>query len=146
MYLDYLRALKTAPYQSYRNPVKKIIFNLGLQAIAVARAEMPKEMEEVAERCNTLKALRAVALRNSEFQGACFDAIAPVKKLLTDTAVRLELKENKFQVFIAATPAEITDLWTALFSHSLQQVFRKGFDLRVVRVYYTLLPRAALFL
>ena len=132
MYLDFLCALKTTPYQSYRNPVEKITLNRGLQAIAMARAEMPKEMEEEAERYNTLKALCAVALRNSEFQRACFDVIAPVKKLLTDIAVRLELKEKKFQMFIAATPAEITDLWTALLSHSLQQVFRKGFDLRVV--------------
>lgn len=92
------------------------IVNIGLQAIAIARAEMPKEVEEAAERCNSLKALRAVASRNSKFQGACLDAIAPVKKLLTDIAVRLQLKEKKFQVFIAATPAETNDLWTALLS------------------------------
>lgn len=72
------------------------IVNIGLQAIAIARAEMPKEVEEAAERCNSLKALRAVASRNSKFQGACLDAIAPVKKLLTDIAVRLQLKEKKF--------------------------------------------------
>ena len=116
--LDYLCAMRTAPYQSYRNPVERImaIVNIGLQAIAIARAEMPKEMEEEAQRCNSLKALRAVALQNSEFQGACLDAIAPVKMLLTDIAVRLQLKEKKFQVFIAATPAEISDLWTALLS------------------------------
>ena len=67
MDLDYLCVLRTAPYQSFRNPVERImaIVNLGLQAIAMARAEMPKEMEEEAERCNTLKALHAVASRNS---------------------------------------------------------------------------------
>ena len=118
MDLDYLCAMRTAPYQSYRNPVERImaIVNLGLQAIAIARAEMPKEMEEEAERCNSLKALRAVASRNSEFKEACLDAIAPVKRMLTDIAVRLELKEKKFEVFIAATPAEISDFWTALLS------------------------------
>ena len=70
------------------------IVNLGLQAIAIARAEMPKEMEE-AERCNSLKVLRAVASRNSEFQGACLDAIAPVKRLLTDIALRPKRKSFK---------------------------------------------------
>ena len=51
MDLDYLHAMRTAPHQSYRNPVerKMAIVNLGLQAIAIARAEMPKEMEEKAE-------------------------------------------------------------------------------------------------
>ena len=100
----------------------------------------------------SLKALRAVALQNSEFQGACLDAIAPVKMLLTDIAVRLQLKEKKFQVFIAATPAEISDLWTALLSidthlsRSLQQVLCQGFDLTVVRIHDPLLSGAALFL
>ena len=122
MDLDYLCAMRTAPYQSYRNPVERImaIVNLGLQAIAIARREMPREMEEEAERCNSLKALRAVASRNSEFQGACLDSVAPVKKLLTDIALRLELKEKKFQVFVAATPAEIDDLWSALLSVDTQ--------------------------
>ena len=55
-----------------------------------------------------------MASQNSEFQGACLDSIAPVKKLLTDIAVCLELKEKKFQVFIAATPSEVSDHWTAL--------------------------------
>ena len=57
--LDYLCVMRTAPYQSYRNPVERImaIVDLGLQAIATARTEMPKEMEEEAERCNSLKAL-----------------------------------------------------------------------------------------
>ena len=63
MGLDYLCAMRTVPYQSYRNPVERImaIVNLGLQAIVIARAEIPKEMEKEAEKCNSLNALHAVA-------------------------------------------------------------------------------------
>ena len=59
--LDYLCAVRTAPYHSYRNPVERImsIFNIGLQAIALARREMPQEMEAEVEKCNSMKALRA---------------------------------------------------------------------------------------
>lgn len=56
MDIDYLCAMITAPYQSYRNPVERImaIVNLGLQAIAIARGKMPKEMEDEPEKCNSL--------------------------------------------------------------------------------------------
>lgn len=91
MDLDYLCATRTASHHSYRNPVERImsIVNIGLQAIAIARAEMPQEMEREADKCNSLKALRAAASRTSDFQGACLDAIAPVKRLLTDIVLRL---------------------------------------------------------
>ncbi len=122
MDLDYLCALRTAPYHSYRNPVERImaIVNLGLQAIALARAKMPDEMEEEATKCNSMKALRTVALRNKEFSGACLDSISTVKKQLTDIALRLELKQQKFAVFISATTEELNDLWTALLSIDVQ--------------------------
>ena len=47
MDLDYLCATCTTPYHSYRNPVEWLmsIVYLGLQAIALARHEMPEEME-----------------------------------------------------------------------------------------------------
>lgn len=39
------------------------------------------------------KTVRAAASKICDFQTACLDAVVPVKKLLTDIAVRLELKE-----------------------------------------------------
>ena len=86
--LGYLCAVRTAPYHLYRNPVERImsIFNIGLQAIALARREMPQEMEAEVEKCNSMKALRAVAKRNPSFKEASLDAIAPVKIVLTNIA------------------------------------------------------------
>ena len=67
--LDYLCAVRTAPYHSYRNPVERImsILNLGLQAVALAQKKMPDEMEMEAAKCNSLKALRVVAERIKNF-------------------------------------------------------------------------------
>ena len=58
--LDYLCAV--APYHSYRNPVERImsIVNIGLQGFALAQRVMSQEMEAEAEKCNSMKALRAV--------------------------------------------------------------------------------------
>ena len=68
--LDYLCTARTAPYHSYRNPVEQImsIINLGLQALALARAKMPDEMETLAKKCNRLKALRKVAQGKLQFE------------------------------------------------------------------------------
>ena len=116
--LDYLCAARTAPYHSYRNPVERImsIVNLGLQAVALAREKMPEEMEKAAFKCHSLKMLRQAAEKNSEFQKAALDSIAPVKILLTDIIMRLELKGKNFQVFSAASAAEIDSLWSSLLA------------------------------
>lgn len=99
--LDYLCA---ALYHSYRNPVERImILNLGLQAVALARARMAEEMEAEASRCNTMKPLRAMAERTTQFLEVSMDAIFLVKVLLSDMVERLELKENKFIAFAAAS-------------------------------------------
>ena len=94
--LDYLCAVRTAPYHSYKYPVERImsIVNIGLQAIALARRTMAPEMEAEAEKCNSMKALRAVAERDRAFRDAALDSIAPVKLVLIDIARRLELKEK----------------------------------------------------
>ena len=116
--LDYLCAARTVPYHSYRNPVERImsIVNLGLQAVALARAKMPDELETTASRCNSLKALRAVAQQKPDFVRSVADSLAPVKILLSDIARRLELKEKKFKVFTAATASELDAFWTALLA------------------------------
>jgi len=124
--LDYLSAVRTAPYHSYRNLVERImsVFNIGLQAIALARKEMPQEME--VEKCSSMKALRAVAKRNPSFREASLDSIAPVKIVLTN---RLELKGKKFSTFAATSAQQLGDLWTALltideeFSYSRKDKF-----------------------
>ena len=85
---------------------------------------MPEEMEAEATKCNSLKALRAVAERNVGFKEAAMDSIAPVKILLTDIVRRLELKERKFNVFTAATGEEMDRLWTAFLA--LDQEFQYG--------------------
>ena len=52
--LDYLCAVRTAPYHSYRNAVERItsILNLGLQAVATARKSMLADMKAEISKCN----------------------------------------------------------------------------------------------
>lgn len=55
--LDYLCAVRTAPYHSWRNPAERVmsVLNLGLQCVALARREMSEEYEREAAKCNTLE-------------------------------------------------------------------------------------------
>ena len=90
---------------------------------------MPQEMEAEVEKCNSMKALRAVAERNRSFKETSLDAIAPVKIVLTNIANRLELKGKKFHTYTVTSAQELDDLWTALltideeFSHSRKDNF-----------------------
>lgn len=129
--LDYLCAVRTAPYHSYRNPVERImsIVNLGLQAVALARKILPEEMEAEATKCNSLKALRAVAERQVGFKQTALDSIAPVKILLTDIVRGLELKQRKFKLFSSATEEEMSDMWTALLA--IDQEFHQDYSDKV---------------
>ena len=86
------------------------IINIGLQAIVLARRVMSEEMEVEVEKCNSMKALRAVAERKPTFKESSLDSIAPVKILLTDIVRRLELKGKKFSVFTAASSEELDEL------------------------------------
>lgn len=45
---------------------------------------MPQEMEAKVEKCNSMKALWAVAQRNPAFREAALESIAPIKIVLTD--------------------------------------------------------------
>ena len=116
--LDFICASRTCPYQSWRNPVERImsILNIGLQCIGLMRELMSQENEKLSSRCNSLSDLRRVSKEYPDFVSAVADSLAPVKIMLTDIFLRLELKSKKFSVFSSATPGEIDSFWIAMLT------------------------------
>ena len=55
--LDFLAAVRTAPYQSWRNPVEHImsILNVVLQGVGLMRKEMPAQFETAISSCKFAK-------------------------------------------------------------------------------------------
>ena len=55
--LDFLCAARTAPNQSWRNPVERVmsVVNLGLQSIGHIKSEMSPEAKRAIINCNSLK-------------------------------------------------------------------------------------------
>lgn len=70
--LDFVCAARTCPYQSWRNPVERVmsILNLGLQCIGLMRERMDEDFEKVSSRCNSLADLRKLGEVNSDFVDA----------------------------------------------------------------------------
>jgi hypothetical protein len=73
--LDMLIAARTAPQNSFRNPVERImsILNIGLQAVGVMREEMTAEFENClkSQGCPQKKQLE----REFYFLGICTDRV-----------------------------------------------------------------------
>ena len=55
--------MRTAPTQSWANPVERVmsVLNLGLQGVALAREVMDEEYEHEFKKCNGMSAVRKVA-------------------------------------------------------------------------------------
>lgn len=115
--LDFLCAAHTAPCQSWRNPVERIMstLNLGLQCVGLMQEKMDDTFESETSKCKSLKELHEAAKRRSGFREEAIDSVSHVKVLLTQIFERLQLKE-KFTVFNTASLQSIEELWRELES------------------------------
>ena len=114
--LDFLAAVRTAPYQSWRNPVERImaILNLAFQGVGLMRKEMPKEFEAAISSCKSVKDIRTACSNHPGLKEAIVMSIEPVKILLESLFVRLELKEKPFQIFHSSSSSELDEFWDVI--------------------------------
>jgi hypothetical protein len=61
--LDTMVVMRTAPTQSWGNPVERVmsVLNLGLQGVALVRDEMTEVYEKEFKKCNSMSSVRKVA-------------------------------------------------------------------------------------
>jgi hypothetical protein len=114
--LDLLVAVRTPPGNSWKNPVERImsILNLGLQCIGLMRAEMNEECEEIMKYCNSMEDIRNKAKEESQLKEQLLNSLYPTIELMENLIKRLELKEEPFDTFKAASDEEIITLWNSL--------------------------------
>ena len=89
----YLCAARTAPCQSWRNPVERVMstVNMGMQCVDLMR----RGSEAQVDKCDSLSDLRKAAMKYPNFREDTLDSISPVNILLSQ---RLKLKEKSFSV------------------------------------------------
>lgn len=111
--LDFLCVARTAPNQSWRNPVERMmsIVNLGLQSVGLMRKEVSPEAEKALKNKNSLKQIRSVG-ENVKTEVA--ESIQPVIDLLADVMCRLELKGKNFEVEEACSESDVENFWEIL--------------------------------
>ena len=114
--LDCLIAVRTPPYNSWKNPAERVMseLNLVLQGVGMARASMETKLEKAIENCNSLKAIREAASRNPKLKDALKDSLEPVIVLLSSLFQRLKLKGEPFAVFTSATSDDLERLQAVL--------------------------------
>lgn len=96
--LDYLCATRTAPHNSWRNPVEKMmsILNLGFQSIGLMRSETSEPAEAALKNCNSLALLRKAG---TPFKDEIVKSLESIISLLSDVISRLQLKGKKFKLY-----------------------------------------------
>ncbi|KAK6186795.1 hypothetical protein SNE40_006067 [Patella caerulea] len=107
--LDMLVAARTAPLQSFRNPVERCMatLNLGLQAVSICREKMDEEGEKQILKANSLKSLRKVAEQSSVIKEKMQKSVQAPIQLLNSVFQRLSYNSQPVQVTKSATEESI---------------------------------------
>lgn len=77
---------------------------------------MSNEYEAKIKSCKCVKDIRTLAQSDPNFKECFLDSLEPVKALLSSVFQRLQLKDDPFKVFMAASDAEVEELWNNILS------------------------------
>jgi hypothetical protein len=114
--LDMLCAVRTPPYNSWKNPPERVmsILNLGLQAVGMERKPMDGIHEDAIHSANTLGELRKRADQNEDLAAAMKDSVESVKILLNRIFQRLSLKDKSMKAASSCSSEQMEVLWRIL--------------------------------
>lgn len=106
--LDLLIACRTAPGQSWQNPVERVmaILNIGLQNCALEREQATEDIEKLLKRCTSMSEIRKAAEKTPELVDAWTTSVTPVLNTIRARYSRLKLKGEPITVMDAVTEAE----------------------------------------
>ena len=123
--LDYLCAVCTPPYHSWKNPVERImsILNIALQSVGLMRGAT-HSFEEKFKNSNNLSAIRDLGHKNPGLRKEVAVAMESTKSLLSGLFMRLKLKDCSFATFSAASQEDITNLWENI--HKIDDSFKSN--------------------
>ena len=110
---DLLIAVRTPPYNSWKDPAERVmsILNLGLNAVGLMRATTDKDVEELLKSRNNLKEIRLLGKDKPFIKEKVKESMQPIKDLLSNVFQRLSLKEKNFKIFHACSEEDMNVLW-----------------------------------
>ncbi len=112
--LDFLCAIRTPPYNSWKNPAERImsLLNLALQGAGVARRATT--YEDQLKSCSNTKQIRLCAEQVPGLQDAIADSLEAPKTLLYSLFRRLKLKDEPVREFHASSDCDIDAFWDVI--------------------------------
>ncbi|KAI8516352.1 hypothetical protein Bbelb_049330 [Branchiostoma belcheri] len=124
--LDMLVCARTAPQNSFRNPVERVmsIINLSLQAIGVMREKMPPAVEKLFAGLGTMKDVRAMADKHPELKQALVASTEKTRAMMNELFQRLSLKGEAVSTIEPATDQEVEEMWELILM--VDQTLTKG--------------------
>ena len=107
--VELLIALRTAPGQSFINPVERVmsLINISLQNVAIQRPECSEEIEQALKSCSTLETIRK---KEALVREPWLQSIEEVKRLLRERIERCSLKGVQFKTMEPATEEELLEV------------------------------------
>ena len=112
--LDFLCAIRTPPYNSWKNPAERImsLLNLALQGAGVARRATT--YEDQLKACSNMKQIRLCAEQVPGLKDAIADSLEAPKTLLYSLFRRLKLKDEPVREFHASSDHDIDTFWDVI--------------------------------
>ena len=116
--LDMIEAVRTAPYQSWKNPCERVncVLNLGLQAVGLMRGRMEQKFEDAISSSNSISDVREAVRRTAGLKEALQDSMEGVKVLIHSLFSRLALKNKPILGCSAASDHEM-DAFFSILGH-----------------------------
>ena len=127
-------AARTAPHNSFRNPVERLL-NVGLQAIGIMRGIESDEFEALLKKANSMvEEIRKITAEKEGFKKEFLSSMSPPIELIKSTFSYLELKGSPFQSLEPATEDDIEKLFAKIIpvdsSAQMTDTYSKNFKQR----------------
>ena len=113
---DMVFAVRTPPYNSWKDRAEWVmsVLNLGTQAVGLVRSST--DIEGVLLSCSGLKKIRSLNEDNPAFEvkAKILESVQPCKVLLADVFRRMTYSKIPLQIFEPATSESIDNLWSQM--------------------------------
>ena len=116
--LDMLIAVRTAPGQSFINPVERVmsLLNVALYGVSLERTRMDDQYETILGRCSSVSEIREKAKKyHKGLEEAFQESVATPAHFVSERSSRLYLKDQQFvSKHETANSEELTDLFESV--------------------------------
>ena len=109
-------AVRTPPYNSWKDPAERVMATLNLGAQAVGLMRTSTEIEDLLKGCNGLKSIRDLDKNNLglNIKEKILESTQLCKSLLSSIFERLVYSGDPITSFIPATDKEMNLLWSEI--------------------------------